>query len=713
MFPRGPRFVPEKVPDVPGPGAYNPNLEITEAYKRGAFLEKTDRFDKDKPSGVPGPGAYATEKTTGSKQPANGVKNATQVDKYATLQRKLEHLEGVHADSKKAHQAEVERLKLELSRCQKTNAEQSERLDKLKKQNDALDARLQESKKSQASQQSEIKDLRAKLRVAEHERNQLTAKQGDASEAQKALHVLETRRKDEVRQRDRTIADLERSLSMERKKREAAEAKAQEAKSKVDARIDEVRAQVSKLQDELNLAQSECLQKDAALGEAEDEQENLCQRLEQTTLLLSRVAAEYGRLASSTVHRSEHDKLKHEHASLQIRAARLERKLANSEAQVVELANLVRYTKENNMFLSTYLRDIEKEAALYAQLLQEWNSSSRCPISDERLEDDVRAAVFALQDDEKEALRICSATDRHFCDLYKEMVHDLVEAFSTSDSDLAEQRAATQQLQTQLSAATEARGRLDTELDALRKEHAMAQEDVTRLKTCLDELRASEEAAQQELEKRGAEMKAKIAETEKRVSVEKEAAQRLAVALQQAQLAEQALQAEVEQMSSELAQAEQYQEAYDQLLEEAGALVARNQLAEEEADRLSRFNAEILGHRNPAQRIMYVDRIRRELAETKQKLLLSTRDHEAAMADNEDLRNELDMYKSVMVPIDAKPRTAITRVGRAPLASQNMNVNAKRLMVQSQKGGKAGGKMGSSGEVEWVREGDMTIDELM
>ena len=44
----------------------------------------------------------------------------------------------------------------------------------------------------------------------------------------------------------------------------------------------------------------------------------------------------------------------------------------------------------------------------------------------------------------------------------------------------------------------------------------------------------------------------------------------------------------------------------------------KNALAEEEARRLSQFNAEILGHNNPSQRIMYVDRIRRELHETKQ-----------------------------------------------------------------------------------------------
>ena len=47
-------------------------------------------------------------------------------------------------------------------------------------------------------------------------------------------------------------------------------------------------------------------------------------------------------------------------------------------------------------------------------------------------------------------------------------------------------------------------------------------------------------------------------------------------------------------------------------------LVARNALAEDEANRLSAFNAEILSHRNPTQKILYVDRIRRELAETKQ-----------------------------------------------------------------------------------------------
>jgi hypothetical protein len=71
-------------------------------------------------------------------------------------------------------------------------------------------------------------------------------------------------------------------------------------------------------------------------------------------------------------------------------------------------------------------------------------------------------------------------------------------------------------------------------------------------------------------------------------------------------------------LTVDLTDAERYRDAYHKLLDEVGVLAARNQLAESEANRLSEFNAEILGHNNPAQRIVYLDRVRRELAETKQ-----------------------------------------------------------------------------------------------
>ena len=104
---------------------------------------------------------------------------------------------------------------------------------------------------------------------------------------------------------------------------------------------------------------------------------------------------------------------------------------------------------------------------------------------------------------------------------------------------------------------------------------------------------------------------------------------------------------------------------------------------------MSRFNAELLSHKNPSQKIMYVDRIRQELADMKQvgfswneidldpdrrasqQLLLVMRERDNALASNETLQKELGMYTAVMVPAREKPRTTMTRVTRMPLSSIN------------------------------------------
>lgn len=140
-------------------------------------------------------------------------------------------------------------------------------------------------------------------------------------------------------------------------------------------------------------------------------------------------------------------------------------------------------------------------------------------------------------------------------------------------------------------------------------------------------------------------------------------------------------------MTTELADSEQFQAAYYSLSDEVKSLIARNELAEGEAEQLSKFNAEILGHHNPAQRIMYVDRIRRELAEikhvrlacrltlsmlsTQQKLAVNVLECESITAHNAELIRELEMYKSASVPLENKPRTIVTRIHRPPLSALN------------------------------------------
>jgi len=102
-------------------------------------------------------------------------------------------------------------------------------------------------------------------------------------------------------------------------------------------------------------------------------------------------------------------------------------------------------------------------------------------------------------------------------------------------------------------------------------------------------------------------------------------------------------------------------------------IIMRNELAEQEADSLSKFNAEILGHNNLGQRIHYVDRIRRDLADARQKLLMLTQEQEAIQQDNEILRTELNAYKSYDPNVREKTGTHITRVARVPLGLKGTN----------------------------------------
>jgi hypothetical protein len=115
---------------------------------------------------------------------------------------------------------------------------------------------------------------------------------------------------------------------------------------------------------------------------------------------------------------------------------------------------------------------------------------------------------------------------------------------------------------------------------------------------------------------------------------------------------------------------------------------------------------------------MYVEKIRNELLDTKQasslrsnycasslsnilpqKLLLSTRTNETMTAQNQDLKNELDMYKSVAVPYEVKPGTRFTRMARPPLVSLNKSFEVRVAETLTS-------------QVSDSIPGDMTLDEI-
>jgi hypothetical protein len=93
---------------------------------------------------------------------------------------------------------------------------------------------------------------------------------------------------------------------------------------------------------------------------------------------------------------------------------------------------------------------------------------------------------------------------------------------------------------------------------------------------------------------------------------------------------------------------------------------------------------------------------------------MSTRDRDVVVAGNEELRHELDMYKSVLIPMENKPRTNIIRIDRVPLADQNMNasVSAARSINGPGSFGKSVSGGGSGVKLTGI-EAEMTLEEIM
>lgn len=79
---------------------------------------------------------------------------------------------------------------------------------------------------------------------------------------------------------------------------------------------------------------------------------------------------------------------------------------------------------------------------------------------------------------------------------------------------------------------------------------------------------------------------------------------------------------------------------------------------------------------------------------------------------NGALQKELDMYKSVQVPLDGKPRTNITRIGRAPLVNLAASMNASVQPASHSIYGKSTYVSGKP-VLEVIKDGDMTTDELL
>lgn len=589
--------------------------------------------------------------------------------KYLVLQRKLEELEKLHQDSKKTHASE-------LHRANKANNDLTERLDKQKKQIEALEAKVQDQRKAAIAEHAEIKELRMRLRVSEHERQQITQRRGDAGELKKALHSLEAQRKQDIRERDERIEELEKAALREKKLRDATEAKLQDAFKKAESERDAAQATNMASQTERDTLQSDAKAAQASVEDLREEMsarhEDLINQLQQHQALAVEVSEQYALLAHAKHQLEETARREAMFTSLQ--SERLQRKLANSEGQVIELAYLIRQTKADNVLLLAQLAEAEEEMAFVRQSLADVAALSSAPRATDA---DVAALLHDIVDGELEVQRCIAEADSRthaLTDSYKETLRsEVAVAYALADRETL--------LQSMIMHIDE------VDIHALRKD---VQEVRRERDTTVARVRTSEAEvarlvqAQAEMESRlvvaEAEMRAATARHMKAVTREKEAAQRMNTSLQKSRQAEEGLRAKINALTVELERAVEYKEAYEELIEDARVLASRNEIAEAEARQLMKANADILGHSNPSQRIVYVDKIRNELHDARQEIARMRADRQVLAARHEAVLNELDSYKSVMVSLDGRPKTHMTRVARMPLTNMSTAVNESDVL---------------------------------
>ncbi|KAH6914162.1 hypothetical protein BKA70DRAFT_656426 [Coprinopsis sp. MPI-PUGE-AT-0042] len=606
-------------------------------------------------------------------------------DRYTALKRRLEDLERVHQDDKRSHLAETERLKTELARYQKQHAEQSDLVEKQKKQIGLLEARLQELKKAGGNEGSQIKDLRTKLRAVEHERSKLQVEAAQLTELRASLRAIEDARNRETKERDTFVHDLQTQLASEKQSNKILSSKYEELKrttveksrattASLQAQLDESRAEASQLKEELQNFREQSTSRE----------DDLVSQLEQHRLLLSQVASEFGALASRSVPKLKYDRMQQAQLQVEVQNMRLERKLANSEAQVVELANLVRCVKEENKLLDGQLRDTATQLALSHEMFESMSPGSDCATFDDLFEQQLTEdALHQAQSDVR--------TQKLLACFYRRQAGNLAVLAALLHGQLRVSETLEDYHATQFSETLASHEAIAHRLETLQKEYMRAQENTGA--AILDKERAEESLRVLEMKVSEQEAQLNCVDTVHQLALNKERShiQRLNSTVQKQAMAEDALRDEIERLTNELASLEPYKDAFEQLNSRIDSLLARKKVAEDEAAELSEFNAQILGHHNAAQRIMYVDRIRRELAECKQNMADLLAEQEREKASNAALQVELDMYKSVMVPPAHKPKTHITRVSRMPLANMTQSLNKTSTQTGKQKGQLNGG----------------------
>lgn len=557
--------------------------------------------------------------------------------KSSALQRKVEELERVHSQSKRARTEEIERLQAKLQCEQDAQKE--------------IQHKLQET----------IRNLESRIADSTRDKDNLT---NALEQAQRQHAQLQHEQQLQRAQIQSKLQTLEEAAAQERE-RMTLHAKDLQAKLQSNEVTTQNMRQTMVLQQEQTEKSMQNLK--ATLASERQQHQETLEELESTREQITSVMADADQVYTRLHTLEEHWK------TLTTAHAQLLKSVRSSEVhrECIERAeDLETQLEESEDRFIEHMRANARVEAEVVQLREEMHMlEALLKHEDERprIEADVEENAWKeLEED----LRALGPADHHSLEIALHeydaiLVRDAYSALSTEYEQKCNQIEEAQ-----------------NDLEQMERDHLKTQRELATAQMTIDtleqevalldkQLEEFSNAPIQELEEEISQLQAALQEKIEAQKDDSATIRKLQVSNAQEKVMQDKLLVKVQEMQEHLDNAEQYQESYEQLQEHVDVLVKEYGLAEEEQRRLGLFNAALLGNANPKQRIKHVANLREQNAKLKKDLLTTAHERDKARMELQNAQRELESYKAIAT---AQP-TRISRVQRHVLNARDDNIH--------------------------------------